>query len=98
MQVRRKIVIDLPSVAVRLGGIQYDSTSHCQETCDLLHILKQSSDEDVRNCGNCSEVYASDSDDSVSSVINLENEETEETTLGDTRTMRHRFEEQSDWK
>jgi hypothetical protein len=46
------------------------STSHGLETCNILVVLKQSSDEEVSNC--CSESEVDDSDDSVSSVIKQE--------------------------
>jgi hypothetical protein len=77
-----------------LGGIQYNVTSRGLETGDILHILKKSSDEELCNCGNCSNVFVSDSDDSVFSVINSKKEETEVKILGDTRRVRPRFKEQ----
>jgi hypothetical protein len=68
-------------------------TSHGLETCDIyiLYVLKQSSDEEMCNCDNGSEVDASEYDDSVSSVINSDSEEIEEKPLGDARAKRPRL-------
>jgi hypothetical protein len=54
-----------------LGGIQYGAAQYItwSRNMQILHILKQTSDEEVCYSGSEREIDASDSDDRVSSVI-----------------------------
>lgn len=54
---------------IQYGTAQYP-TSDGLETCDILDILKQCSNEEECNCDNGSEIDVSNSDDRVCSKIN----------------------------
>jgi hypothetical protein len=69
---------------------------HFLETCGILEVLKQSSDEEVCNYDNGSDIDIFESKESIATVINSENDEIEE-VVGAATVKKPKLEDQDNW-